>query len=147
MRAVRYTAAGGVVVDGERVLVLHRPSRNEVRLPKGHVEAGESPQETALREVVEESGYSDLEIVDDLGHQVVKFVFQGAHVVRDERYWLMRLRSPRQLERQTTDLQFVPDWLSWDQALAALSFEPEREWVRRARERASSSPPATGTRP
>jgi len=53
MRAVRYTAAGGVVVDAERVLVLRRPSRDEVRLPKGHIEKGESAQETALREVME----------------------------------------------------------------------------------------------
>jgi 8-oxo-dGTP pyrophosphatase MutT (NUDIX family) len=133
MKALRYTAAGGVITDGERVLVLHRPSRDEVRLPKGHVESGESPREAALREVMEESGYIDLEIVADLGHQVVEFDLQDAHVIRDERYWLMRLRSPQQLERQPTDLQFIPDWMNWDQALAALSFEPEREWVRRAR--------------
>ena len=37
----RYAAAGGVVVDGDRMLVLERPERNEVRLPKGHVEPGE----------------------------------------------------------------------------------------------------------
>lgn len=147
MRAVRYTAAGGVITDGDRVLVLHRPSRNEVRLPKGHVEAGESPEDAALREAVEESGYTDLEIVAALGRQVVKFVFQGTHVIRDERYWLMRLRSPQQLERRPADLQFIPDWMSWDQALAALSFEAEREWVRRAQEQAESSPQETGTRP
>jgi 8-oxo-dGTP pyrophosphatase MutT (NUDIX family) len=146
MRAVRYTAAGGVIADGERVLVLHRPSRNEVRLPKGHVEAGESSREAALREAVEESGYTDLEIVADLGRQVVKFAFQGTHVIRDERYWLMRLRSPQQLERQPADLQFTPDWMSWDQAMAALSFEAEREWVRRAREQATSAPTETDTK-
>ena len=149
MRAIRYTAAGGVVVDvspqdetGDRVLILRRPGRNEVRLPKGHVEKGESAQETALREVTEESGYADLEIVADLGHQVVEFSHLGAHVVRDERYFLMRLRSvegasPRQIERQPKELQFIPDWLGWDDALSALTFEAEREWLRRARTTAS----------
>ena len=144
MRALRYTAAGGVLTDGKHVLVLQRPGRNEVRLPKGHVESGETPQEAALREVAEESGYTDLEIVADLGHQVVEFDYQDAHVIRNERYWLMCVRSAEQRERETTDLQFVPDWMSWEEALAALSFEVEREWVRRAREQTASSPSATG---
>jgi hypothetical protein len=52
--------------------------------------------------------------------------------VRDERYFLMALAgdpdSPVRGEEQ-----FEPVWLTWDQALVALTFEPEREWVRRAK--------------
>ena len=44
-----YTAAGGVVTDGEMVLVLLRPSRAEIRLPKGHVEGFETVEEGANR--------------------------------------------------------------------------------------------------
>jgi hypothetical protein len=40
----------------------------------------------------------------------------------------------RQVEREEQELQFTPGWLDWDEALAELSYEPEREWVRRARE-------------
>jgi len=133
MRAVRYTAAGGVVVDAERVLVLRRPSRDEVRLPKGHIEKGESAQETALREVAEESGYADLGTIADLGHQTVEFDYKGTHVIRDEQYFLMRLRSTRRAEREGKESQFTPGWLSWDEALSELTFEAEQEWVRRAR--------------
>ena len=132
MKAIRYTAAGGVVVQQDRVLVLRRPSRDEVRLPKGHIERGESPQETALREVTEESGYADLEAVADLGQQTVEFEFKGAHIIRDEQYFMMRLRSPRQIEREPGELQFVADWLPWEQALSELTYPAEREWVRRA---------------
>ena len=132
MRAVRYTAAGGVVVDAEHVLVLRRPSRDEVRLPKGHIEKGESAQETALREVAEESGYADLGTIADLGHQTVEFDYKGTHVIRDEQYFLMGLRSTRRAEREEKESQFIPGWLSWDEALSELTFEAEREWVRRA---------------
>ena len=114
MKTIHYDAAGGVVIDGERVLVLHRPGRGEVRLPKGHVEAGESAQETAVREVREESGYAEVDIAGDLGHQVVVFDVKDEHVVRDERYFLMVLRGPRQVERTQHELQFTPGWLSWD---------------------------------
>jgi bis(5'-nucleosidyl)-tetraphosphatase len=135
MRAIRYQAAGGVVVDSGRVLVLRRPSREEVRLPKGHIKKRESRAEAALREVTEESGYADLEVLADLGHQVVEYDYQDTHVVRDEYYYLMRLRSSRQTEREEQEHQFVPDWLNWDEALAELSYEPEREWVQRAYQR------------
>ncbi|HET92270.1 MAG TPA: NUDIX domain-containing protein [Chloroflexi bacterium] len=134
-RVVRYVAAGGVVVrksDG-RVLVLRRPSRDEVRLPKGHVDPGETVEAAALREVREESGCDGLLIRADLGAQVVAFdVPVGRRVVRTERYFVMELadvgESPLAGEKQ-----FEPVWLPWDRALAALTFEAEREWVRRAR--------------
>jgi 8-oxo-dGTP pyrophosphatase MutT (NUDIX family) len=130
---VRYTAAGGVVVHDGRVLVLCRPGKGEVRLPKGHVEPGEAVQAAALRETREESGYADLVVRADLGTQVVEFDHGRRHVVRDERYFLMALAgdpdSPVRGEEQ-----FEPVWLTWDQALVALTFDVEQEWVRRARE-------------
>jgi 8-oxo-dGTP pyrophosphatase MutT (NUDIX family) len=133
MRAIRYQAAGGVVVDGNQVLVLCRPSRDEVRLPKGHMKKGESRVETALREVTEESGYADLEVEADLGHQVVEYDYAGAHVIRDEYYFLMHLQRNRRVQQQEQEHQFISIWVSWDKALSDLTFETEREWVRRAR--------------
>ncbi|MFN2114867.1 MAG: NUDIX domain-containing protein, partial [Anaerolineae bacterium] len=82
---LRYAAAGGVVVDGGRVLLLDRPSRGEVRLPKGHIEPDESSADAALRETAEESGYGDLRIEADLGNQLVSFEYEGQRYLRDER--------------------------------------------------------------
>lgn len=54
------THAGGVVVrtDGEpRVLLVRaKPAPHDWVLPKGHIEPGEAPDETARREVIEEAG-------------------------------------------------------------------------------------------
>ena len=118
-------------MDGDKVLVLHRPSRDEVRLPKGHIKKGESRAEAALREVTEESGYAGLEVVGYLGHQVVEYDYQDVHIVRDEYYYLMRLRSRDQVDQEA---QFKSDWVRWDRALVDLTYRVEREWVRRARE-------------
>jgi 8-oxo-dGTP pyrophosphatase MutT (NUDIX family) len=133
----RYTAAGGVVFQGRQVLVLRRPSHDEIRLPKGHIESGESEQQAALREVREESGYGELVLQADLGAQVVDFDHDGRHVVRVERYFLMTLKKPTNEPSLPGERQFDPIWLTWDEALAALTFEAEREWVRRARSEAS----------
>lgn len=131
-RTVRYVAAGGVVVHDDRVLVLRRSNQGEVRLPKGHVEPGESVQEAALRETREESGYAVV-LKADLGAQVVEFDYKERHVVRSERYFLMTLANSPEGSPSGGEEQFEPDWLTWDEALAALTFEAEREWVRRAR--------------
>ena len=98
---VTYTAAGGVLTDtdGSHVLMLIRPEIDEVRLPKGHVEPDETSEQAALREVAEESGYDDIEIIADLGKQLVAFPLGSKIVQRTEHYYLMRARSYRQIER------------------------------------------------
>jgi 8-oxo-dGTP pyrophosphatase MutT (NUDIX family) len=133
-----YAAAGGVVVDGsgQRVLVLVRARRKgpggspEIRLPKGHVEPGEARREAALREVREESGLSNLVILADLGRQMVSFTWDGVRYLRDERYFLMAIRSEVRYDRP--EAQFERLWLPWADAATRLTFEAEREWVRRA---------------
>jgi 8-oxo-dGTP pyrophosphatase MutT (NUDIX family) len=130
---VYYLAAGGVVVRDDRLLVLLRPSRDEVRLPKGHVEPGEDVETAALREVREESGYDGLIVQTDLGEQIVEFDYKGKHVVRTERYFLMTLADPAALPSDS-EKQFEPEWLTWEEALRALTFEAEREWARRAKQ-------------
>jgi 8-oxo-dGTP pyrophosphatase MutT (NUDIX family) len=131
---VYYQAAGGIVVHGGKILLLDRPSRGEVRLPKGHVEGGESPVEAALREVREEAGYAHLKVVADLGTQQVQFVdsFKKRQVTRDEHYFLMRLRDERQVEREEKELQFIPTWVPAADAPSRLTFESEQVFVHRA---------------
>ena len=137
--ARRYASAGGVVTDptGERVLVLLRPGRlgpdgqQEVRLPKGHIEPGESRRQAALREVCEETGLARLDILADLGHQTVEFDWRGCHYVRDESCFLMV--APEDVQSGRPEKQFECLWITWEETLARLTFEAEREWVRRAR--------------
>jgi 8-oxo-dGTP pyrophosphatase MutT (NUDIX family) len=134
MREVHYRAAGGVVIGDGKVLLLERPSRGELRLPKGHVEEGESAAQTALREVGEESGYSNLVIVADLGTRQVQFVdpYRDRQVVREEHYYLMRLLDEGRIEHQAQEEQFRPIWVPASAAVARLTFDSEREFVRRA---------------
>lgn len=134
MRHVYYQAAGGVVIHTGKVLLLDRPGRDEVRLPKGHVEDDESAPEAAVREVCEEAGYVHLVIVADLGTQQVKFSdpYRERRVTRDERYFLMRLRDEERIEREEKEEQFIPIWVPATSAADRLTFSAEQEFVRRA---------------
>jgi ADP-ribose pyrophosphatase YjhB (NUDIX family) len=132
-KSFTYHAAGGVVINGDRLLLLDRPHRGEVRLPKGHVEEGESAESAALRETAEESGYADLAILADLGEQVVEFDHKGQHVIRHERYFLMRLQSDHPYPRSEKDAaQFFVLWVTPTEAVDLLTYEPEKAIVRRA---------------
>jgi 8-oxo-dGTP diphosphatase len=50
-------AAGGVVVRGGRVLLVHRPKYDDWTFPKGKCEQAESDEACAVREVWEETGF------------------------------------------------------------------------------------------
>ena len=133
-----YASAGGVVVaqSGELVLVLLRRNRPgpdghpEIRLPKGHIEPDETPEQAARREVREEAGLSQVRILASLGHQLVEFDWKGYHYARDETYFLMAVLSSTQFRKP--EAQFDRLWLPWDAALEQLTFKAEQEWVQRA---------------
>lgn len=129
----RYETGGGVVIYQQRMLLLNRPTRQEVRLPKGHIDPGETPRMTALRETEEESGYTDLLILADLGSQVVTFQRDGQQYIRTEFYFLMTLQSETQIARPPEDTtQFQPLWTPLPEAVAALTFEAEKNIARKA---------------
>jgi 8-oxo-dGTP pyrophosphatase MutT (NUDIX family) len=142
-----YRSAGGVVTDGAgRVLLIERTIKgvHEIRLPKGHIDPGETPEDAGLREVCEETGYCDLAIVQDLGWRVVSFETNRERVTRDERYYLMALRSERTQPPQfhnEKEALFRNRWAnSFDDAAALLTFDQEQAVVRQAHEAARSLP-------
>jgi ADP-ribose pyrophosphatase YjhB (NUDIX family) len=86
------TSAGGVVVRSingvPHVLIIRDPYK-KWGLPKGHVEEGEEPPETALREVSEETGLRDLEVGQELVTIDWFFHARGQRVHKFTTFYLM----------------------------------------------------------
>lgn len=81
-------AAGGIVVDQlGRVVVVHRPRRNDWSLPKGKCEDGETDQVAARREVFEETGVL-ARIIEDQESVEVRYV-DGRGRLKRVRYFRM----------------------------------------------------------
>jgi 8-oxo-dGTP pyrophosphatase MutT (NUDIX family) len=79
----RCSHAGGVVVrvnDGRREYLLVRARRSSAWVfPKGHIEAGETPEATAIREVAEEAGVRG-QIVARAGATAFEFLGERVRV-------------------------------------------------------------------
>lgn len=133
--SIEYEVAGGVLVDGDRMLLLRDSRTGEIRLPKGHLEQGESHEEAAIREVAEETGYRPVGEVTCLGRMLNEFASNGGHIRRWETYYLMQVDGASRLAPRATDrARFKALWLPVDEAAKSLTFESEREFARRALE-------------
>jgi 8-oxo-dGTP pyrophosphatase MutT (NUDIX family) len=137
-KPIRYEAAGGVVIrdNGTWFLLLERPGRKELRLPKGHIEHGETREQAAVREVQEETGYAEVTILADLGSYTHTFYdyLKDREVTRTESYFLMRLESEcAYAGPQYAHENFQCKWVKRDEAERLTSYESEREFIRRAR--------------
>lgn len=129
----RYASSGGIVWHDGRVLLVRKKCPPEVRLPKGHIEPGETRVAAAVREVGEETGYVDLRVVRDLGSLEVEFDLGHERVQRHESFFLMDLASLQVRPRPEKEREkFEVIWVSPAEALAELTFESEREFLRRA---------------
>jgi 8-oxo-dGTP pyrophosphatase MutT (NUDIX family) len=135
------TSAGGVVLrdgDGLQVCLINPAGRRVWGLPKGGVEAGESHQETALREVREETGIQ-AELEAGLGTIDYSFYSRESRVRihKTVHYFLMRASGGDVTghDHEVSEAR----WLSVSDALDLMSYPNEREIVRKAAALAEAS--------
>jgi 8-oxo-dGTP pyrophosphatase MutT (NUDIX family) len=113
-------------------------------LPKGLVDAGEKPEQTALREVREETGLTAA-LVTKLGD--VKYVYVRSWGDRERVFKIVSFYLLRCLSGEID--QIAPEmrievkralWVPLDEAAKALAYKGEREMVKRAQEYVQAHP-------
>jgi 8-oxo-dGTP pyrophosphatase MutT (NUDIX family) len=146
LRASTATSAGGIVVrfdDGIPSLVVGARRRDRDihtwTLPKGTPNPGETREQTAIREVGEETGL-EVRITDVLDSIEYWFVQRGTRIHKTVHYFLMEPIGG-DLERHDHEFDQVR-WVRFDEAPSLLSFETERALVARAAEVVDPTAPA-----
>jgi len=116
-------AAGGVVVRDGRIAVVHRPRYDDWSLPKGKLEAGESFEEAARREVEEETGLR-VRLEDELAS--THYLSKGRP--KTVRYWRMVVVDDpgQEPDDEVDELR----WLTPEEAVRVLSYEHDAKLVR-----------------
>lgn len=84
-------AAGGVVVVDNQFVAIERHGIPD--LPKGHIEKGETPEVAAVREVEEETGIKDLEIIKELPSTWHCYLLENQWTIKKTSWYLMRTKS------------------------------------------------------
>lgn len=84
-------AAGGVVIIDNKFVAIERNGIPD--LPKGHIEKGESPEVAALREVEEETGITDLEIIQELPATWHCYLLNDQWTIKKTSWYLMKTAS------------------------------------------------------
>ncbi|MEA2673112.1 MAG: hypothetical protein QOI92_304 [Chloroflexota bacterium] len=139
LRSSLATSAGGIVVSSQQdrlslVVGMRRRGRDAVTwtLPKGTPHPGETLEETALREVAEETGL-EVRIVEPLSAIEYAFVQDASRIRKTVHYFLME-PTGGDLSRHDAEFERVR-WVPFDEAGSLLSFATERELVAAAAER------------
>ncbi|KKF00428.1 NUDIX hydrolase [Mycolicibacterium obuense] len=119
LRTVHETSAGGLVIDGldgpkeSQVAALigrtDRRGRMLWSLPKGHIERGETAEQTAIREVAEETGIQG-SVLAALGSIDYWFVTEGRRVHKTVHHYLMRFAGGELSDEdvEVTEVAWVP---------------------------------------
>jgi 8-oxo-dGTP diphosphatase len=107
---IRETTAGGIIYrinDETKQLqfLMVQDARDRWTIPKGHVEKGENTKQTALREIIEETGLQDIEIKSWLGKNNFRFRRQNSLVLMVTHIYLAEARSK-------TDNLIMEDWMN-----------------------------------
>jgi ADP-ribose pyrophosphatase YjhB (NUDIX family) len=110
------TSAGGLILDGDSLTAsaaligkLDRRGRLVWSLPKGHVEAGETFEQTAAREVHEETGIIGF-VQQALGTVEYWFVADGRRIHKTVHHFLLRATGGElsDADREVTEVAWVP---------------------------------------
>jgi 8-oxo-dGTP pyrophosphatase MutT (NUDIX family) len=127
-------SAGGVVVRGEQTIVIVPTRRGAqgqkvLALPKGHVDPGETPDQTAAREVREETGV-EASLVEKLGD--VRYFYQrgGRRIFKRVTFYLFEYLAGS-LDDHDDEVEEAR-WIPLSEAVRALSYDGEREMAERA---------------
>ncbi len=132
-----HVSAGGVLYDPrqKKVYLIYKKERKEWLLPKGHIVDGEGVEETALREIKEETGYANIELIKNglLGKTEFEFELNGKKAFKVVYYYLTKLLAGDFIEtkeRQNEGLGGA--WLDLNKAIKLANHDDIKQVLEKA---------------
>ncbi|MGD8278760.1 MAG: NUDIX hydrolase [Gemmatimonadota bacterium] len=139
-------SSGGVVfrrADAELIFLLIRDPYENWGLPKGHIEGKETPAETALREVSEETGLSPLAVCAELPTIDWFFRDRGRLVHKFCHFFLLESLTGEPVPQRDEGITDCI-WCTFERALEMVAYDNAREVLRAAGEQLIGNPGGGG---
>jgi 8-oxo-dGTP pyrophosphatase MutT (NUDIX family) len=135
MPSRREFSSGGAVYkqDGDKILwlVCQHSGYHKWVLPKGLIDPGEKSEETAIREVEEETGIKTKIIAKIPEPEKYVYTLNGEKVFKLVQYYLMEYVSG-DIKNHDFEMEAV-EWLSYDDAYAKLNFHGAKAVLEKAK--------------
>ena len=116
-------------VNGIRHYLIELMQKGHYSICKGHVEKNESEHQTAEREIVEETGLS-VEFIDGFRETIEYSPYDNC--IKTVVFFLARTYST-EVKAQEEEVKEIK-WLSFKEAIEALTFDSDKETLRKAEE-------------
>ena len=131
---LREFSAGGIILkkekEGIRVLLI-KDSYGRWTWPKGNIEKNESSKDAAIREINEEVGLDDIEVIDKLETIEYFYHLKGELIFKKVYLFLVRAKSAQKLNPLKLEIEEA-GWLSSQDALAKVDYKGAREILEKA---------------
>lgn len=127
-------SSGGVIIKqspaGLNVLLI-KDGYGRWTWPKGNIEAGESPQEAAIREIGEEVGLKDIELIDKITDIKYFYRLKGKPVFKMVNLYLFEAKSEEPLKILKTEIEDA-QWFPPEAALERVEYRGSKEVLKKA---------------
>lgn len=123
---VREATAGGIVFrhnkKGELEILLTQDAKDRWTIPKGHIEEGETAQQAAKREIAEEAGLTETDILGWLGKIHFRYRRIDKLVLMSTQIYLVRAKGDTNAIQKEDWMNGIK-WFSFEDALDAIEYE------------------------
>ena len=125
-------SAGAILFRKEKkpiFLLLHYEAKHW-DFPKGNIEKGEKDQDTVKREIKEETGIKDVEIIPDFKEKIqYYFKFKSELINKTVIFYLAKTKT-KQVKLSFEHIGST--WLPYDKAIEKLTFKNAKEILKKA---------------
>jgi len=124
---VREPTAGGIVFrhakeGGGVEILLIQDAKDRWTIPKGHIEEGETAQQTAKREIGEEAGLKDVDVLGWLGKIHFRYRRIDKLVLMTTQIYLVRAKGDTDAIQKEEWMNGI-QWFGFHDALDAIEYE------------------------
>ena len=118
--------------DKVKYLLLHY-TEGHWGLVKGHVEKGETEEETLFRETEEETGITDLRLIEDFREEFTYSFKQDRKIINKQVTMYLAETQSKQVILSGEHMDYT--WLEYEEAKEKLTFNQPKELIKKANEK------------